>query len=329
MRRFGLDAIASLDSVDDIDPRCRAFSQPCANGTALTADPARVHKLRGAPRPGSSRRSSMRALTRGNGPCTDMGWTLHPASDFVRFAPDWDARQLAAATFRSSTARSSPRFWRVRHRARTTCDPRRGTRPTSWRLSYRRGGAWQTFQPSQLPFGAWVMRSRSGLGELLEALLRRLPGLTLNFGITQVIRGFSSGPQRRVCANARLHPDGLDRDRGQLRRILGVARQEPAPKRGQTAPQARGRRRSSRAGCRSQARRNGDGLRDYGALESAGWKARGGTAIDPDNAQGRFYLAMLASVLRPWGMAGSIATASATRSLPWIFASSTATHRWY
>ena len=36
-----------------------------------------------------------------------------------------------------------------------------------------------------------------------------------------------------------------------------------------------------------------DGLRDYGALESTGWKAGGGTAIHPDNAQGRFYLAML------------------------------------
>ena len=47
-------------------------------------------------------------------------------------------------------------------------------------------GAWQTFQPSQLPLGAWVMRSGAELGELLEALLRKLPGFTLNFGITQV-----------------------------------------------------------------------------------------------------------------------------------------------
>ena len=47
---------------------------------------------------------------------------------------------------------------------------------------------------------------------------------------------------------------------------------------------------------------------DYGRLESAGWKAQGGTAIHPDNAQGRFYRAMLegfcrrgaASVIRYW-----------------------------
>jgi CelD/BcsL family acetyltransferase involved in cellulose biosynthesis len=32
---------------------------------------------------------------------------------------------------------------------------------------------------------------------------------------------------------------------------------------------------------------------DYGRLESAGWKSRSGTAVHPDNAQGRFYRAML------------------------------------
>jgi CelD/BcsL family acetyltransferase involved in cellulose biosynthesis len=34
-------------------------------------------------------------------------------------------------------------------------------------------------------------------------------------------------------------------------------------------------------------------LLDYGTLESAGWKAEQGTAIHPDNAQGRFYREML------------------------------------
>lgn len=37
------------------------------------------------------------------------------------------------------------------------------------------------------------------------------------------------------------------------------------------------------------------GLAAYGALESAGWKSANGTAISPDNAQGRFYRAMLES----------------------------------
>lgn len=39
-------------------------------------------------------------------------------------------------------------------------------------------------------------------------------------------------------------------------------------------------------------------IADYGLLESAGWKAEGGTAIHPDNAQGRFYRAMLENFCR-------------------------------
>ena len=34
-------------------------------------------------------------------------------------------------------------------------------------------------------------------------------------------------------------------------------------------------------------------IEDYGKLESSGWKASGGTAIHPSNAQGRFYREML------------------------------------
>ena len=36
-----------------------------------------------------------------------------------------------------------------------------------------------------------------------------------------------------------------------------------------------------------------EAIEDYGRLESAGWKAEGGTAVHPENAQGRFYRSML------------------------------------
>jgi hypothetical protein len=39
-------------------------------------------------------------------------------------------------------------------------------------------------------------------------------------------------------------------------------------------------------------------VEDYGRLESAGWKAAGGTAVSPDNAQGRFYRTMLEAFCR-------------------------------
>ena len=40
------------------------------------------------------------------------------------------------------------------------------------------------------------------------------------------------------------------------------------------------------------------GIADFGRLESAGWKAADGTAIHPDNAQGRFYCGMLEEYCR-------------------------------
>ena len=41
-----------------------------------------------------------------------------------------------------------------------------------------------------------------------------------------------------------------------------------------------------------------DALRRYGSLESAGWKAGRGTAIHPDNVQGRYYLELFEHAAR-------------------------------
>jgi hypothetical protein len=41
-----------------------------------------------------------------------------------------------------------------------------------------------------------------------------------------------------------------------------------------------------------------DAIADYGRLEGAGWKARGGSAVSLDNAQGRFYRDMLEGFCR-------------------------------
>jgi hypothetical protein len=42
-------------------------------------------------------------------------------------------------------------------------------------------------------------------------------------------------------------------------------------------------------------------VRDYGRLESAGWKAGSGSAVDAANAQGRFYTQMLEAFARVGG----------------------------
>src|SRR5262252_7834950 len=52
-------------------------------------------------------------------------------------------------------------------------------------LSRNGTGAWESFQPSQSPLGAWVMRSDQAFEPLLSTLARSLPGAVLVLGVTQ------------------------------------------------------------------------------------------------------------------------------------------------
>src|SRR5262249_16497467 len=48
-----------------------------------------------------------------------------------------------------------------------------------------RAGQWTTFQPSQLPLGAWITDPAPNLIELMDSLSSALPGLTWMISITQ------------------------------------------------------------------------------------------------------------------------------------------------
>ena len=47
------------------------------------------------------------------------------------------------------------------------------------------GGRWVSFQPSQLPLGAWLLSPEIGWRQVVDSLLRRLPGFPVTIGITQ------------------------------------------------------------------------------------------------------------------------------------------------
>ena len=48
-----------------------------------------------------------------------------------------------------------------------------------------RPGMWETFQPSQLPLGAFLLRKGTPVDGILDGLLRALPGLAVAVGLTQ------------------------------------------------------------------------------------------------------------------------------------------------
>jgi CelD/BcsL family acetyltransferase involved in cellulose biosynthesis len=161
----------------------------------------------------------------------------------------------------------------------------------------RRRGLWETFQPSQSPIGALVLREGVSIESLLQAAGRCMPGPALGVAATQQDPLYCQRPQGNggsvsaldYIKTASVEVSGRFEDywnaRGKnLRQNLRKQRRKLQDDGIDTSLEVI-----------SAPRDVGRGVAAYGALESAGWKASGGTAISPDNAQGRFYSDMLES----------------------------------
>lgn len=166
-------------------------------------------------------------------------------------------------------------------------------------LAPKGGGRWQTFQPAQAPIGLWLQRPGADMAALAGALVRALPGFTLLLGVTQVDPHLDPRP----ASGSRT--DSLD--------YIDTAR---ITVRGSFDDYWLARGKNLRANLKKQrARLQREGVAtrlevvrdpaavaaavaDYGRLESAGWKAGGGTAVHADNAQGQFYRTMLEAFCR-------------------------------
>jgi CelD/BcsL family acetyltransferase involved in cellulose biosynthesis len=225
-----------------------------------------------------------------------MTWTVVPAAHLAEHAAIWDGLQArttdtpflgtdfllpALAEF------GSGRELLALHQRAGQLDAAALVRPVG-------RGMWETFQPSQLPLGAWVSAHDADTTELARRLVPVLPGLALGLGLTQL--------------DPRLHPRPAD---GAHVRTLDYIQTSFIDIEDDFDAywDARGKnlRQNSRKQRNKLAAENtaltletitdpagvAAALADYGRLETTGWKAGGGTAIHPDNAQGRFYTAML------------------------------------
>jgi hypothetical protein len=157
-----------------------------------------------------------------------------------------------------------------------------------------RTGGWQTFQPSQLPLGAIVSKRGLDAFDVYDGLLSALPGLRLSLGITQLDPLLGARPPEK----ARLHT--IDYIETAWVNIAGTF-EDYWDARGKNLRHNIRKQHSKLTEQRIVPRletltRPEDVeqvLRDYGALESVGWKASQGTAVHADNPQGRFYREML------------------------------------
>jgi CelD/BcsL family acetyltransferase involved in cellulose biosynthesis len=228
-------------------------------------------------------------------------WRFYAIDRYCEFAELWD--QLNAAS--SGPPFLSSLFIRNLLKVfgtgteRIVALGRRGEERALGIVCRRRTGAWTTFQPSQLPLGAWVMDSSLDYTRVANSLLRALPGLPLLLSLTQQDplvrpRPEHSGTLRTVdyietgWVDVAGSFDAYWKARGKhLQQNMRTQRSKLRNQGIATALEVL-----------TRPEQVGSAIADYGRLESAGWKGSAGTAVGEHNAQGRFYRAMLEDFCR-------------------------------
>ena len=153
---------------------------------------------------------------------------------------------------------------------------------------------WRTFQPSQIPLGAWVGKAGGDLSALAHAICTQALPYCGAFSFTQVDPLFLERPEDDSTSRTVDYIDTGWID-------LSVSFDEYWSSRGKNLRQNMRKQRNKLQadGITGRMIRYLDPkemaglITRYGALESAGWKADSGTAIRADNAQGRFYAKLL------------------------------------
>jgi CelD/BcsL family acetyltransferase involved in cellulose biosynthesis len=222
-------------------------------------------------------------------------WQLDPSVTFTQYSEKWDRLNqsgprspLLTALFMSSLLKE----FGTGDEILAVCRP---TDPVAMAILCRRSRiAWETFQPSQAPLGAWLQRPEADTEELARSLIKALPGFGLTLGITQLDPDLFKRPEDSDTLNtinyiqtARITIRGTFEEywarRGKnLRHNLKRQRNQLA----QQGIECRVEAVTSRSDVAAA-------VAEYAKLETAGWKAESGTAVRSGDRQGRFYRQLL------------------------------------
>lgn len=227
-----------------------------------------------------------------------MTWSFHPALEaFDHFRDRWDSANLSQ---NNHILLDSGFVGLLLHhfgsRDVVLAVNEEPGKPAMALLIQKAPGIWETFQPSWAPLGLILYGLGEAAAENLHSLLRSLPGYALQLGILQQDPNYPGLSDLGNCAW------GEKLDYMQIARIplegtfqeYWAAREDRLRKNND-----RLRRRMAEKGLnlefvviRDPAGVE-DAIREFGRIESKGWKAEGGTAMGADDAQGRFYRAVL------------------------------------
>lgn len=222
-------------------------------------------------------------------------WKLRPISEFQEHSENWDRLNQATARSPLLTAmfvRSLLKEFGTGDELLAVCRP---NDPVAMAVLRRQSQvAWETFQPSQAPLGAWLQMPAADTGEFAQSLIKSLPGFVLALGITQVDPDLIKRPPESATLTtidyiptARITIQGSFEEywagRGKnLRHNLKRQRNQVAKQRIEL-----------RVDRVSSASEVAAAMAEYSKLETAGWKAESGTAVRTNDAQGRFYRQLL------------------------------------
>ena len=227
-----------------------------------------------------------------------MKWKFSNAlSSFEEFRTDWDAINRARDNHILLDSRFVSPLLRHFGDENVKLAVQRENSTHAMALLVKQGmGSWSTFQPSQSPLGLIMFGFKDDQHEGLFDLMRAVPGYPLVFGVLQQDPLYSSFPPASNHSKVEiLHYIDIPR-----LQISGTF-EEYWDQRSKNLKHnlERQSRRIKEQGRRveliaeSNPSRVAECIREYGRLESAGWKAKGGTAVAEDNAQGKFYREVL------------------------------------
>ncbi len=156
---------------------------------------------------------------------------------------------------------------------------------------------WQTFQPSQLPLGAWVADASLLIEDIARSLVCDGPlTLCLSLSITQIDPLFTP---RGEDTTSNRHDDYIDT--AWIDVVGGFDDYWAARGKNlrQNMRKQRNKLQAEAVAIEMRVWRDAadmpSAIARYGELEGRSWKAQEGTAIRPDNDQGRFYTALFQS----------------------------------
>ena len=227
-----------------------------------------------------------------------MDWTLIPATEFSAHQSDWDRLNASEVASPMLDARMVACAIEVFASGRELCAIGQDSqgRNAAMLVGAQSGPLKFTlFQPSQCPLGAMLKRADVSLAEMAGGLFQALPRTVQQIGLSQLDPALYARPaagQSRLesldyIETARISLDGTFEDYWAAR---GKNLRQNMKKQ---------RNRLSRDGVEivlrevTEASEMADAVATYGRLESASWKSAKGTAVAPDNEQGRFYTRLM------------------------------------